>query len=234
MWYTRDKMEKVEIFENTKKFCKHWWRVYSPRGFEYQDYEQECAVVFFEKLVFAQGDEAIALAQKAYKWKLLDMMRKNDDTKISYVHCEIVGHEYKYFSLDDIGLNEVEKKICEGVMSGYVYKELGATKRQIMSVRQKVGDYFEIAQKNRSHNAKYSEETCKKRKEQYKKNKEKLLMAAALANKRPVVAFKNEVEVLRFDSLKEAAIGVELKSPSSIRKSINGLCKAGGYNWQYA
>lgn len=103
-----------------------------------------------------------------------------------------------------------------------------------MRVRQKVGDYFEIAQKNRSCvNYKMGEECCRKRKEQYKKNKEKLLTAAALANKRPVVAFKNEVEVLRFDSLKEATIGVGLKSPSSIRKSINGLCKAGGYNWQY-
>lgn len=228
-------MEKVEKFENTKKFCKHWWRVYNPRKIEYCDYEQECAVVFFEKLVLLNGDEAIALAQKAYKWKLLDMMRKNDDTKISYVPCEIVGHEDKYFSLDDIGLNEIEKKICEGVMSGYSYKELGATKKQIMRVRQKVGDYFEIAQKNRSCvNYKMGEECCRKRKEQYKKNKEKLLIAAALANKRPVVAFKNEVEVLRFDSLKEATIGVGLKSSSSIRKSINGLCKARGYNWQYA
>lgn len=228
-------MEKVEMFENTKKFCKYWWRVYSPRRIEYCDYEQECAVIFFEKLVFSQGDEAIALAQKAYKWKLLEMMRKNDDTKISHFPCEMVGHEDKYFSLDDIGLNEIEKKICEGVISGYSYKELGATKRQIMRVRQKVGDYFEIAQKNRSCvNYKMGEECCRKRKEQYKKNKEKLLIAAALANRRPVVAFKNEVEVLRFDSLKEATIGVGLKSSSSIRKSINGLCKARGYNWQYA
>lgn len=191
-------------------------------------------MIFFEKLVFAQGDEAIALAQKAYKWKLLDMMRKNDDTKISYAPCEIVGHEEKYFSLDDIGLNEIEKKICEGVMRGYVYKEIGATKRQIMSVRQKVGDYFDIAKENRSHNTKYSEETCNKRKEIYLKRKDKLLKAAIAAHKRPVVGLKNGVEVLRFDSLKEAAFGVGLKSPSSIRKSINGLCKAGGYNWRYA
>lgn len=227
-------MEKVEKFENTKKFCKYWWRVYRPRGFEYQDYEQECAVVFFEKLVFAQWNEAIALAQKAYKWKLLEMMRNNDDTKISHFPCKEIGCQEKYFSLDDIGLNEIEKNICEYVMSGYSYKELGATKKQIMRVRQKVGDYFEIAQKNRSCvNYKMGEECCRKRKEQYKKNKEKLLIAAALANKRPVVAFKNEVEVLRFDSLKEATIGVGLKSSSSIRKSINGLCKAGGYNWQY-
>lgn len=227
-------MEKVEMFENTKKFCKYWWRVYSPRRIEYCDYEQECAVIFFDKLVSAQGDEAIALAQKAYKWKLLEMMRKNDDTKISHSPCEVVGHGDKYFSLDDVGLNEIEKKICEGVMAGYSYKELGATKRQIMRVRQKVGDYFEIAQKNRSHNTKYSKETCNKRKKIYLKQKDKLLKAAIAANKRPVVAFKNEVEVLRFDSLKEATIGVGLKSSSSIRKSINGLCKARGYNWQYA
>lgn len=227
-------MEKVKIFENTKKFCRYWWWVYNPWGIEYSDYEQECAVIFFEKLVFAQGDGPIALAQKAYKWKLLQMMQKNNDKRISYAACEMVGYEEKYFSLDDIGLNEVEKKICEGVMSGYVYKELGATKRQIMSVRQKVGDYFEIAQENRSYNVKYSEETCNKRKEIYLKQKDNLLKAAIVANKRPVVALKNGVEILRFDSLKEASIGVGLKSPNSIRKSINGLCKAKGYNWQYA
>lgn len=228
------RIKDIEIFNNTKKFCKYWWKVYSPINIEYCDYEQECAVVFYEKLSNHNEAEAIALAQLAYKWKLLAMMQKNDITRISSFPLDMISKEEKYFSLNDMSLTEIEKRICEGLICGYSYKELSATKRQIMSIRKKVGDYFEISQKNRSHNTKYSKETCNKRKEIYLRQKDKLLKAAIEAHKRPVIALKDGITIFKFDSLKEATLGVGLKSSGSIRKSIKGLCKAKGYNWQYA
>lgn len=223
----------VSTFANTKKFCRYWWKIYRPINVEYCDYEQECAVFFFERLSNYPEDKAIAFAQLPYKWKLLSMMQKNDVTRFTDCSFDIIGKEDKYFSLDDIHLTEIENRICKGLIYGYLYEELGVTKRQIMSVRQKVGDYFQISPKNRSHNTKYSKETCEKRKKIYLQQKDKLLKAAMQANKKPIIGLKNGVEVLRFDSLKEAALGVGLKSTSSIRKSIKGLCKAKGYNWQY-
>ena len=226
-------MEIIEVFNDTKKFCKYWWRYYTPRRIEYCDYEQECALLFFSKLANCNGDDKVALAKRAYKWKLLDMMRKNDDTRVVYSQVERIGKEFAYFSLDDIGLKETDKKVLEQVFNGYDFKEVVQNKHQLTRIRKIVGDYFEIAPKNRGKIITVSDKIVEHCKSVYVKNKEKLLMAAIEHNKKPVIALLNGKEVLRFPSLKDATISVGLKSSGSIRKSIMGLCKAKGYNWKY-
>lgn len=228
-------MEGYEIFDKTKKFARYWWRYYNPVGVEFADYWQECALVFFCKLCRYSYDGQVALAKQAYRWKLLEMMRVVRLGKVVEINERICGRaDNELFLIEDIGLKERDRKICEGLIEGYSYKELGTNKHQICRIRKIVGDYFEIDEKRRSRNSTATEKVKTHSKELYKQMGAKLLACAVESNKRPVNAIKDGEVVMSFGSLKEAALSVGLKSSGSIRKSINGLCKARGFYWQYA
>lgn len=227
-------MEKVEIFENTKKFCKYWWRVYSPRGIEYCDYEQECAVVFFEKLVSYPEREAIEISIKRYKYVLLQMIYKNKANMTINIDIENVGCLDNYFLINDIGLTTKETFVCKGLINGETYRDMDANRQDILGIRKKVGDYFEIDDKHRGN---------------AKKNISKIGLAnlrngikkiALLGREKSIQARQVEINMIdngmvikNFLSLKEAASFIN-KTPGGIRSAIRHNCKCGGYNWQYA
>ena len=227
-------MEKVEIFENTKKFCKHWWRVYRPMGIEYCDYEQECAVLFFEKLVFYSQEEAIAISSKRYKYVLLQMIYKNKSNMTINTNIENVGCSDNCFLIDDIGLTTKESFICKGLIDDETYIDMDANRQDILGLRKKVGDYFEIDDKHRGNAKKnISEIGLSNLRSGIKKIAHLGREKSIQIRQRKMNMIDNGIVIKTFLSLKEAAFFID-KTPGGIRSAIRHNCKCGGYNWQYA
>lgn len=227
-------MEEVEIFENTKKFCKHWWRVYRPIRIEYCDYEQECAVLFFEKLVFYSQEEAIAISSKRYKYVLLQMIYKNKSNMTINTNIENVGCSDNCFLIDDIGLTTKESFICKGLIDDETYIDMDANRQDILGLRKKVGDYFEIDYKHRGNAKKnISEIGLSNLRSGIKKIAHLGREKSIQIRQRKMNMIDNGVVVKTFLSLKEAAFFID-KTPGGIRSAIRHNCKCGGYNWQYA
>ena len=158
MQQVNEKSTYLEAFEVSKRASKLIYKIYlSGTGYEYKDFEQDCAVAFFGDLKYKyDAFSCCNMSYKCYKWVALNRLKK---LRLEYNKYPIdveslwcVDHHEELIRMC-IGLSIKDWEIVDAIVGGYRLSEISSrvgysaatVQTHITEIRRKIANYFGIA-----------------------------------------------------------------------------------------
>ena len=128
-----------EAWDKSTGWIAHYWRAFAPRGIEYDDYFQECALCFYGKLKQNYSPYACwEISKIAYKRVMIRLLFRSKERRKVYVpfnECDSLLCCYEESAEWRVELKPHLREVAECIINGYETAEIctltGKTKETV-------------------------------------------------------------------------------------------------------